>query len=66
MTETKVYGINPSLLSNIQDEIFDDKIIDEVWIGIAEEQGNVWSLKGFQEDFNKDVVNSDSLFIRFI
>ena len=61
--EIRVYGINPDeleLSGSIQE------LEDQEFQEIAEQQGLVWSLSGFQEDFNNDWLSSASLFIRFI
>ena len=63
MQEIRVYGINPDeleLSGSIQE------LEDQEFQEIAEQQGLVWSLSGFQEDFNNDWLSSASLFIRFI
>lgn len=61
--EIRVYGINPDRspdhlnILGLNDAEFQDE---------AERQGLVWSLPGFQEQFNQDDLTSASLFIRFI
>ena len=59
--ETKVYGIELNSIgeTNIK------KLSDEEFMEMAESQGNVWSLKGFEADFNEDYLNQNNLFIRF-
>ena len=65
MENIKVYGIDttkrdrtkqwsPPFLGN-------NEFIEE-----AEKQGLVWSLKGFQDAFNKGEINSEYIYIRFI
>ena len=58
--ETKVFGIDFSDL-NI-DNIYE--ISNEEWMTIAEEQGFVFSLQGFECAFNDDAVGN--LLIRII
>ena len=59
--ETKVYGIELNSIgeTNIK------KLSDEEFMEMAESQGNVWSLKGFEADFNEDYLNQNNSFIRF-
>ena len=60
--ETKVYGIELDEIgkTNVR------KLSDEEFMELAESQGNVWSLKGFEADFNNDYLNQNNLFIRFV
>ena len=64
--ETRVYAI-PC------DDIFEgdssEEISDEKFMDIAEENGTVWSLKGFQDCFNYEIYrcpDPDNYYIRFI
>lgn len=59
--ETRVYGINIEKV----DETNIKKLSDEEFMEMAESQGNVWSLKGFEADFNEDYLNQNNSFIRF-
>jgi len=60
--ETRVYGIELDSIgeTNIK------KLSDEEFKEMAESQGNVWSLKGFEADFNNDYLNQSNLFIKFV
>lgn len=63
--ETRVYVI---FLDNDTSgvEVGDwNNLSDEVWIGLSEQQGTVFSLEGFQRAFNKEEIPYDT-FIRFI
>jgi len=64
---TRVYGIDSSLLYDEIELIHlqDGTFTDEQFIEIAEEQGHVWSLKGFQHQYNIDDVAS-TIYIRII
>lgn len=64
--ETRVYGVNHDELPSDYDA---NRILaNDDFIVVAEEQGNVWSLKGFEEQFNNDgdEVNQNNLSIRII
>lgn len=61
--ETKVYVVNTN------DYEFDDSPRtwdDEKFMTEAEKQGSVYSLKGFQEAFNDEEINSAVDIIRII
>jgi hypothetical protein len=60
--EIRVYGID---LENYEFDTFPGSWEDEKFISEAEIQGNVWSLQGFERDFNEDSLNQNNLFIRF-
>lgn len=60
--ETRVYGINIEKV----DEININTLTTGEFMDLAEEQGNVWSLKAFAEDFNNDFLNQNNLFIKFV
>jgi len=65
--ETKVYGINsakitdPIELLHLQDHTF----TNEQFMEIAEGQGYVWSLSGFELNYNIDDI-PNSVYIRII
>lgn len=42
-----------------------NNITDEQWIQLSEEQGNVFSLDGFQKQFNNELIGYET-YIRFI
>lgn len=62
MEQIRVYGIN---IDDIELENIND-LTDESWKTLAESFGLVWSLSGFQNQFNDDLIDSNSIFIRFI
>lgn len=68
--EIRVYAIN---VEDLKEEFLDavevigwDKVADWEFIEWATEQGNVWSLKGFQEAFNNVEICTDMFYIRII
>lgn len=63
MAEIKVYGIN---INEVEKDISIASISDKDFVKISEQQGLIWSLTGFQNDFNDDEINQSNLFIRFI
>ena len=67
MTILRVYGINLNFINDgiEHQRIVDSELNDREFIEIAEEQGFVWSIKGFENAYNSDDVSSQ-LFIRFI
>lgn len=60
--ETRVYVIDSF---NVSGRDWDDLTNDE-FISLAEEEGNIYSLEGFQEAFNSQDVSTESDVIRFI
>ena len=42
-----------------------NNLTDEQWIQLSEEQGNVFSLDGFQKQFNNELIQYET-YIRFI
>ena len=63
MSVIKVYGID---INKIENDIAINYTNDKEFIEIAEQQGFVWSLVGFQNSFNSDEINQNNLFIRFL
>ena len=61
--ETRVYGID---LENYEFDTHPRTWNSEKFMAEAEIQGNVWSLKGFEADFNEDYLNQTNLFIKFV
>ena len=60
-TETRVYVVD------MDDNNFDgDNTTDEEFMTLAEENGRVYTLDGFQEAFNFEEINSSIDVIRFI
>jgi hypothetical protein len=66
--EIRVYGIKPDTAYSTLDlgtrGLLD--ISNEEWINEAEAQGQIWSLYGFQDQFNCDQIDQQDLFIRII
>lgn len=62
--ETRVYGIHKNNISHVPEE----KINDEVFIMIAEQEGMIWSLEGFEKQFNNGGIfnHYKDTIIRFI
>ena len=65
MKKIRVYGINIDLL-DYGKVIGIHNITDEEFIDIAEEMGFIWSIDGFQSQFNNLEINIENLIIRFI
>lgn len=70
MKELRVYVID---IEEIDDDFLDNMGIDQSvqlndkdFITVAEEQGNVYTLKGFAQAFNDQDINSSTDIIRFI
>lgn len=59
--EIRVYVID----QNVSD-VYANSKTDEEFMEIAEEQGRVYTLDGFQEAFNLEEINSSIDVIRFI
>lgn len=62
----KVYGVNQSYLKIEELQTYypgDAKFSEDLFVDKAEEQGLVWSLKGFQEQFNDGMILTDNLII---
>ena len=70
MKEFRVYLINiadDDISENISDNITDENYLDNAtFIAISEKQGNVWTLKGFETDFNYGIINEVNSFIRIL
>lgn len=63
-TEVRVYGINCNELPSAD---FNPKaLVDEQFIEVAEQQGNIWNLSTFQDALNNEEVNNMNYFFRFI
>ena len=63
MKEIRVYVVNCGLYDG---EEFISEMTNEQFMAIAEEQGGVYSLKGFERDYNDEYIGSAFTFIRFI
>ena len=61
--ETRVYGIE---LENYEFDTHPRTWDSEKFMTEAEIQGNVWSVKGFEKDFNEETINQNNLIIRFV
>lgn len=60
MNNIRIYG-----LYAYQEGLHPTELSDEEFVSMAEEQGLVWSLKGFEDSFNSSNV-SDTWYIRII
>lgn len=60
--ETRVYVIDTF---NVRERDW-NTLTDEEFITLAEEDGNIYTLKSFQEAFNSQDVNTEIDIIRFI
>ena len=63
MKEIRVYVVNCDLYDG---EEYIPEMTNEQFMVIAEDQGGVYSLKGFERDYNEEYIGSASTFIRFI
>ena len=61
-SETRVYVIDTF---NVRERNWND-LTNEEFINLAEEDGNVYTLQGFQEAFNSQDINIEIDVIRFI
>lgn len=61
MKELRVYAVDVDILEEQTCSITDD-----VFIELAEKQGTVYSLKGFELAFNYQELNTSTDIIRFI
>jgi hypothetical protein len=68
MKEVKVYAINVDELEEDVKDAIDSigwsSVSDYQFFDMAEEQGNVWSLSGFEEAFNNVEIATDMFYIR--
>lgn len=62
MSETRVYVIDTF---NVRGRNWND-LTDEEFITLAEQDGNIYTLEGFQEAFNVQDINTEIDVIRFI
>ena len=63
--DIRVYAVNIYSYDIIED-INLLECSDEDFVALAEQMGLVWTLKGFQEDFNDDNIIAQALFIRIL
>lgn len=65
--EYRVYGIDSYKLTDSTEltKLVGGSLTDDEFIEISQEQGNVWSLKDFEREYNYDHIKN-SIFIRFI
>jgi len=66
MDNIKVYGVDEDVFNEFNEEDLLSELDNEQFANEAERQGLVWSLKGFQDAFNKGEINSEYIYIRFI
>lgn len=64
--EMRVYVIDSNRFDYDIENMDIFKWSDEKWMDESEEQGSVYSLKGFQYAINGDELNTFSMYIRFI
>ena len=62
MKEFRVYVVD---VHSDTDELI-PLLSDEEFMNVAERNGTVYTLKGFQHAFNNDLINSSEEFIRII
>ncbi len=60
-SETRVYVVD-----TIASDCFANDLKDDEFMDLAEEQGRVYTLQGFQESFNLEEINSSIDVIRII
>ncbi len=60
--EIRVYAIDTF---NLEERHWND-LTDDEFMTLAEEQGNIYTLQGFQEAFNSQDINTEIDAIRFI
>ncbi len=65
MKEKRVYIIDTSY-EDLNIPRFDTNRSDNIFMDIAEKQGNVYSLGGFTKAFNRGEINSNTDIIRII
>ena len=65
--EIRVFGINVTQDGHESVGLGEwNSITNDAFIDIAEGQGNVWSLQGFQDAYNKEELSLYDYYIRFI
>ena len=62
MKEIRVYVVD---VHSDTDELI-PLLSDEEFMNVSEDNGTVYTLKGFQHAFNNDLINSSEEFIRII
>jgi len=60
MNTLRIYGIN----LNETDEAV--PFTKEEFMQLAEEQGYVWTIEGFEDEFNSGFMDTENLVIKFI
>lgn len=63
MKEIRVYVVDVDLYDG---DTYLDYLTDYEFMEVAEEMGSVYSLRGFQYDYNQDNISSIHTIIRFI
>jgi hypothetical protein len=59
ISDLRIYGVN---LSELDEPYFEQ----EDFMRLAEEQGYIWTIEGFEEEFNSGFMDTENLVIRFI
>lgn len=57
MSELRIYGVDMEYVS--------EPLTEEVFMELAEELGYVWTIEGFEDEFNSGFMN-DNMIIKFI
>ena len=66
MENIKVYGINVDKFYTDDEKRLFYNLSKEEFIEEAEKQGLIWSLQGFEKDFNEVGINSDKIIIKIL
>ena len=66
MENIKVYGINVDKFYTDDEERLFSNLSEEEFIEEAEKQGLIWSLQGFEKDFNEVGIDSDKIIIKIL
>lgn len=59
MSEIRIYAVN---LNEVDEPYFEK----EDFMRLAEEQGYIWTLEGFEDEFNSGFMDTENLVIKFI
>jgi hypothetical protein len=57
MSTLRIYGVDMEYVS--------EPLTQEVFMNLAEELGYVWTIEGFEDEFNSGFMN-DNMIIKFI
>ena len=59
MNEIRIYAVN---LRELDEPYFEE----EDFMKLAEEQGYIWTLQGFENEFNSGFMDTENLVMKFI